>query len=123
MDEGSGRHLKKNRMAKAINYAQKHWPDLVLFIDDGRIDLDTNAVERMFKPSILLRKNVLFMGSDEGAEAWGILSSIVETCKLNGVNVEPYLNWVLDQIAAKLPRSEYDKLLPWNAPQEFLIGK
>lgn len=110
-------------MAKAINYAQKHWPDLVLFVDDGRIDLDTNPVERMFKPSILLRKNALFMGSDEGAEAWGILSSIVETCKLNGVNVERYLNWVLDQIAAKLPRSEYDKLLPWNAPNDFRVDK
>lgn len=122
LDECSDRHLKNGRMAKAINYAQKHWADLVLFVEDGHIDLDTNAVERMFKPTILLRKNALFMGSDEGAEAWGILSSIVETCKLNGVNVEPYLNWVLDQIAAKLPRSEYDKLLPWNAPSEFLVG-
>ncbi|MBU2941350.1 IS66 family transposase [Shimia thalassica] len=122
LDECTDRHLSKNRMAKAINYAKKHWPELVLFVDDGRIDLDTNPVERMFKPSILLRKNALFMGSDEGAEAWGILSSIVETCKLNGVNVEPYLNWVLDEIAAKLPRSGYDKLLPWNVPSEFLIG-
>lgn len=121
LDECSGRHLTKSGMAKAINYAQKQWPELILFLDDGRIDLDTNPVERMFKPSILLRKNVLFMGSDEGAEAWGILSSIVETCKLNGVNVEAYLNWVLDQIAAKLPRSEYDKLLPWNAPKAMLI--
>ncbi|MCE8556667.1 IS66 family transposase [Ruegeria pomeroyi] len=123
LDDCSGRHLTKGGMAKAINYAQQLWPDLVLFVDDGRIDLDTNPVERMFKPSILLRKNALFMGSDEGAEAWGILSSIVETCKLNGVNVEPYLNWVLDQIAAKLPRSEYDKLLPWNAPSKFMIGR
>lgn len=122
LDECSGRHLTKSRMAKAIKYAQNHWSELVLYVDDGRIDLDTNPVERMFKPSILLRKNALFMGSDEGAEAWGILSSIVETCKLNGVNVEPYLNWVLDQIAAKLPRSDYDKLLPWNAPPEFLTN-
>ena len=121
LDECSGRHLTKSGMARAINYAQKQWPELILFLDDGRIDLDTNPVERMFKPSILLRKNVMFMGSDEGSEAWGILSSIVETCKLNGVNVEPYLKWVLDQIAAKLPRSEYDKLLPWNAPKELLI--
>ncbi len=60
LDKCSGRHLKNSRMAKAINYAQNHWPKLVLFVDDGRIDLDTNAVERMFKPSILLRKNALF---------------------------------------------------------------
>jgi transposase len=123
LDECAGRHLTKGGMARAINYAQKLWPDLTLFVDDGRIDLDTNPVERMFKPSILLRKNALFMGSDEGAEAWGILSSIVETCKLNGVNVEPYLKWVLDHIASKLPRSDYDRLLPWNAPPEFLISR
>ena len=120
--ECAARHLSRSGIAKAVKYAQRHWPDLVRFVDDGRIDLDTNAVERMFKPSILLRKNALFIGSDEGAEAWGILSSIVETCKLNGVSVEPYLKWVLDQIAAKLPRNEYDKLLPWNVPTEFLTG-
>jgi transposase len=123
LEECSERHLPRTRMAKAIGYVQKHWAELILFLDDGRIDLDTNSVERMFKPTILLRKNVLFMGSEEGAKAWGIMSSIVETCKLNGVNVEQYLKWVLDQIAGKLPRSQYGKLLPWNAPVEFrLIG-
>lgn len=61
------------------------------------IDLDTDAVERMFKSTILLRKkNALFIGSDKGAQALGIHASIVETCKLNGVNVEPYLKWVVD---------------------------
>ena len=53
----------------------------------------------------------------------GGLATIVETCKLNGFNVEPYLNWALDQIAAKLPLSEYDKLLPRYAPGELLVGR
>ncbi|WP_434290721.1 IS66 family transposase [Celeribacter sp. SCSIO 80788] len=117
------RHLSKNKMGQAIRYVLRQWGDLTRFVDDGRIDLDTNAVERMFKPTILLRKNVHFLGSDEGAEAWGIHSSIIETCKLNGVNAEPYLKWVFDQIAMKLPRSEYEKLLPWNAPPEFWIKR
>ena len=119
--EHSDRHLSKSKMAQAIRYVLRQWDELNLFVDDGRIDLDTNAVERMFKPTILLRKNVLFLGSEEGSVAWGILSSIIETCKLNGVNAEPYLKWVFDQIAAKLPRSQYEKLLPWNAPVEFMI--
>jgi len=123
LTESSNRHLPKSRMGKAIKYVQNHWSDLVRFVDDGHIDLDTNPVERMFKPTILLRKNALFIGSDEGGQAWGILSSIIETCKLNGVNPEPYLKWVLDQITNKLPRSEYEKLLPWNAPAEFLVGR
>ncbi|MCX7565561.1 transposase domain-containing protein [Sulfitobacter sp. F26169L] len=77
----------------------------------------------MFKPTNLLRKNALFTGNFEGGQAWGILWSIIETCKLNGVNPEPYLKWVLNQIMNKLPRSEYEKLLPWNAPAEFLVGR
>jgi transposase len=123
LSEISDHHLKKSKMGKAVAYTQRHWDELTRFIGDGRIDLDTNAVERMFKPTILLRKNALFIGSDEGALAWGIHATIIETCKLNGVNVEPYLKWVLDQIAAKLPRSEYEKLPPWNAPTEFLIKR
>lgn len=116
-------HLPKSRMGKAIRYALRYWEDLVRFVEDGRIDLDTNAVERKFKPTILLRKNALFIGSDEGGQAWGIHASIIETFKLNGVNGEPYLKWVLDQIASKLPQSEYAKLLPWNAPAKFRIRK
>lgn len=117
----SAHHLSKSRMGKAIRYLLNRWDEFTRFVDDGRIDLDSNAVERMFKPTILERKNVLFIGSDEGGRAWAILSSIIETCKLNGVNAEPYLKWVLDQIAGKLPRSKYESLLPWNAPKEFKI--
>ncbi|WP_232281518.1 IS66 family transposase [Sagittula stellata] len=87
------------------------------------MDLDTNPVERMFKPSILLRKNALFIGSDEGAHAWGILSSNVETCKLDNINVESYLTRILDQIEAKLPRRDYAKLLLWNAPAKLSISR
>lgn len=73
-------------MVTAINYVQNHWHELTRFINDGRIDLDTNPVEPMFKPNILSRKNALFMVSDEGALTWGIRASIVEICKLNEVN-------------------------------------
>lgn len=117
----ANRHLSKSKMGQAIRYVLRQWSDLTRFVDDGRIDLDTNAVERMFKPTVLLRKNALFLVSDEGGEAWGIHSSIIETCKLNEVNAEPYLKWVFDQIAMKLLRSAYEKLLPWNAPPEFRI--
>lgn len=115
-------HLGQSPMGKAIRYVLRRWINLTRFVDNGRIDLDTNAVERMFKPIILLRKNALFVGSDEGAEAWGIMSSIVETCKLNQVKVEPYLKWAIDQMSTKLPLSKYETLLPWNAPAEFRLA-
>ena len=53
--------------AEAIRYALNHWDGLQRFLDDGRIELDTNSVERAMRPVALSRKNSLFVGSDEGA--------------------------------------------------------
>ena len=57
-------------MAEAIRYALRHREGLLRFLDDGRIELDTNSVERAARPVALGRKNTLFAGCDEGAEAW-----------------------------------------------------
>jgi transposase len=54
-------------LAKAIRYAIRHWPGLVMFLDDGRIEVDTNVVERAIRPNTLTRKNALFAGNDVGA--------------------------------------------------------
>ena len=56
------------------------------FIDDGRIEIDFNVVERAIRPIALNRKNALFAGSDGGAENWAIVASLIETCKLNRVD-------------------------------------
>ena len=72
--------------ADAIRYALNHWDGLERFLEDGRIELDNNSVERAMRPVCLSRKNSLFAGSDEGGENWACLASLIETCKLNGVN-------------------------------------
>ena len=54
----------RSRLAEAIRYALKLWDGLVRFLDDGRIELDTNPVERAIRPIALTRKNALFAGSD-----------------------------------------------------------
>jgi transposase len=66
--------------AEAIRYALNHWVGLGQFLEDGRIELDTNSVERAMRPVALSRKNSLFAGSDEGGENWACLASLVETC-------------------------------------------
>src|SRR3954463_10270867 len=55
-------------LAEAIRYALNHWDGLQRFLDDGRIELDNNSVERAMRPVCLSRKNSLFAGSDEGGE-------------------------------------------------------
>src|SRR6201999_3880374 len=77
-------------LAEAIRYTLNHWDGLQRFLDDGRIELDTNSVERAMRPVALSRKNSLFAGSDEGGENWACLASLVETCKLNRVNPQIY---------------------------------
>ena len=69
--------------AEAIRYALNHWDGLTRFLEDGRIELDNNSVERAMRPVCLSRKNSLFAGSDEGGENWACLASLIETCKLN----------------------------------------
>ncbi|WP_283808806.1 IS66 family transposase [Bradyrhizobium canariense] len=66
-----------------MRYALRHWDGLTLYLDDGRIEMDTNAVERTMRPIKLNAKNSLFAGCDEGAESWAVLASLIETCKLN----------------------------------------
>jgi transposase len=73
--------------AKAMRYGLRRWSGLACFLDDGRIELDTNIVERSMRPQALTRKNALFAGHDGGAENWAIIASLIETCKLN--DVEP----------------------------------
>ena len=76
--------------AEAIRYALNHWDGLEQFLEDGRIELDTNSIERAMKPIILSRKNSLFAGSDEGGANWSCMASLIETCKLNQVNPQVY---------------------------------
>jgi transposase len=75
----------KSTIAEAIRYALSRWDGLTRFLSDGRIEIDSNVVERAMRPIALGRKNHLFAGSDGGGEHWAILASLIECCKLNGV--------------------------------------
>jgi transposase len=105
---------QKSKLADAVRYALSRWEGLTRFIEDGRIELDNNAVERSIRPIALNRKNALFAGSDGGAEHWAIIASVVETCQLNGVDPLAYLTNVLARIVYGHPNSDIDELLPWT---------
>lgn len=100
--------------AQAIRYALNQWDGLVRFLEDGRIDLDTNCVERAMRPVALSRKNSLFAGSDEGGENWACLASLIETCKLNGVNPQTYFTDLLTRLVNGWPQKRIDELMPWH---------
>jgi transposase len=101
-------------VADAIRYALTRWAALCRFLDDGRIELDNNTVERAIRPIALGRKNHLFAGSDGGAARWAILASLLATAKLNNVEPFAYLKDVLERLSNGHPMSRLDDLLPWN---------
>jgi transposase len=104
-------------VADAIRYALSRWPALCRFLDDGRIELDNNTVERAIRPIALGRKNHLFAGSDGGAERWAVVASLLATAKLNDVEPFSYLRDVLERLSDGHPVSRLDDLLPWNWTQ------
>jgi transposase len=104
----------KSALAEAIRYALRHWKGLGLFLEDGRVEIDSNTVERTIRPIKLGAKNHLFAGSDGGAESWAVIASLIQTAKLNGVEPFAYLRDVLERIiSARTKANELSSLLPW----------
>jgi transposase len=103
----------RSTLAEAIRYALSRWDGLTRFLHDGRIELDTNPVERAIRPVALGRKNHLFAGSDGGGHRWAVLCSLIESCKLNDVEPYVYLHDVLSRMVDGYPINRLDELLPW----------
>ena len=101
-------------IADHIRYGLSHWDGLTRFLDDGRIEIDSNIVERSIRPIALNRKNALFAGSDEGGANWAIIASLIETAKLNGINPHAWLTDPLTRLVNRWPATSIDELMPWN---------
>ena len=103
----------KSELAKAIHYALERWSALVLFVNDGRVELDNNAAERALRTVAIGRKNYLFAGSDAGGVRAAAIYSLLGSAKLNGIDPEAYMTEVLRRIAS-YPINRIKELLPWN---------
>ena len=104
---------KGSKLDEALGYGLNHWDGLVRYLDDGRIEIDSNTVERSIRPLALTRKNALFAGHDLGAEAWAMTASLIETCKLNRVDPLAWMTDVLEKLVNSWPASKIDELMPW----------
>jgi transposase len=104
---------KGGRIADAIRYGLNHWDGLLRFLDDGRIEIDSNTVERSIRGIGLDRKNSLFAGHDLGAEGWAMHASLIETCKLSSVDPLAWMTDVLTKLVNLWPASRIDELMPW----------
>jgi transposase len=114
LDAKLGQLSRKSTLAEAIRYGLTRWEGLTRFLDDGRIELDSNTVERTIRPLALNRKNSLFAGSDDGGDHWAVIARMIETCKLNGINPQAWLADTLTCLAAGHSNLRRDELMPWN---------
>ena len=105
----------KAKLGEAIRYALTRWDGLSRFLDDGRVDLDSNAVERSIRPLALNRKNALFAGSDEGGDNWAVIATLIENCKISGINPHTWLADTLTKLANGHPANDVGALMPWTA--------
>lgn len=108
-----GRVSKKSELAKAISYVLTRWTAFTRYRDEGRIEIDNNAAERALRAVALGRKNYLFCGSDAGGERAAAIYSLIGTAKLNGLDPEAYLRYVIERIADH-PINRVEELLPWH---------
>jgi transposase len=108
-----GRVSGRSAVAEAMRYGLGRWEGLCRFLDDGRIEIDTNTVERSIRGIALNRKNALFAGSDEGGTNWATIASLIETAKLNGINPHHWLTDTLTKLVNRWPASRIDELMPW----------
>lgn len=107
---------KKSELAVAIRYALSRWRALLCYRDDGRVEIDNNAAERALRTVALGRKNYLFAGADSGGERAAAIYSLIGTAKLNELDPQAYLRFVLERIAEH-PINRIDELLPWNVAE------
>jgi transposase len=104
---------KGGKLADALSYGLNQWDGLCLLLEDGRIEIDSNTVERSIRGLALTRKNALFAGHDRGAAGWAMIASLLETCKLNQVDPLVWTTDVLTKLVNRWPASRIDELMPW----------
>ena len=114
----AARVSRKSDLGEAMAYMLKRQNGFCLFLDDGRIDIDSNLVENAIRSPAMNRRNALFAGHDEGGRNWARFASLIGTCKMNGVEPYAYLRDMFTKLANGHLASDIDALMPWAYVQQ-----
>lgn len=111
-----------SNLDKAVNYSLNNRRELETFLLDGRLELTNNRAERAVKPVVMGRKNWLFSDTNNGADASMMLYSVIESAKLNHLNVYGYLLHLLTELpklGEKPEPEQLDRFVPWAKLPDF----
>ena len=109
----AARVSRKSDLGKALAYMLKRQNGFRLFLEDGRVDMDSNLVENAIRSPAMNRRNALFAGHDEGGRSWARFASLIGTCKINGVEPYAYLVDLFTKLADGHLDRDIDALMPW----------
>ncbi|MBP8932589.1 MAG: IS66 family transposase [Paracoccus sp.] len=113
----AARVSRKSDLGEAMAYMLKRQDGFRLFLDDGRVDIDSNLVENAIRSPAMNRRNALFAGHDDGGRNWARFASLIGTCKMNGVEPYAYLRDLLTRLANGHREKDIDALMPWAYAQ------
>lgn len=105
------------KLTKALNYSLNNKKELEMFLEDGRLEISNNLCESHIRPFATARHAWLFADTPNGARANAVLYTLVETARVNELNVYAYLDYLL----AEMPNAAFynhpemiDDMLPWS---------
>jgi len=115
--------LPKSPEGEAIAYTLSNWKALIRYCDDGDLEIDNNRAERSLRGIAVGRRNWTFYGSDNGGRTAAVLTSLIATCKGQGIDPFAYLRDLFERISAH-PKGRLGELLPdqWQAARHSLTA-
>lgn len=117
--------IVNKKLKNALTYASNQQKELSEFLNDGKIPLTNSLAERAIRPFAVHRKNWLFADSVDGAKANAVMYSLIESAKVNNLNIYKYINYLLEefpQIKNIYDENILEKYLPWSKelPEDIL---
>lgn len=119
----AARVSRKSDLGVAMTYMLKRQDGFRLFLDDGRVDIDSNLVENAIRSPAMNRRNALFAGHDEGGRNWARFASLIGTCKMNGVDPYAYLRDLFTGFANGHLAKDIDALMPWAYARQTIASQ
>lgn len=113
----AARVSRKSKLGEAMAYMLRRENGFRLFLDNGRVDIDSNLVENAIRAPAMKRRNALFAGHDEGGRNWARFASLIGTCKMNGVEPYAYMKDLFTKLANGHLDKDIDDLMPWAYAQ------
>lgn len=114
LEKASDKVLKTTHFGNAVLYTHKIWDRLVVYVKDGKFEIDNNGVENAIRPSAIGKKNWLFIGDEDAGDRPAIVYSLLGSCRRLGINPHQYFPSVLKTLCGLKVKGlqELDRLTP-----------